>query len=256
MLRNAGGVITDDVIRSLAISQRRLGTRERDVDPPHRLRHADSSPTTASAPSSRQAHGRRARVRDRVVHRRRRGRPPIDPARPTLSVPAPPRAGARVRLRRRHPPPARGARAGALSAARLWSHPISAGARRSGNGPGASRPDARDPRHLADRAAASVGSRATTRPRLSRYLRTLGSGTSSLSSGKEAQRDRLVANPLLAGDRAGAYQHDRAHHARSSGPTQCACWPSATGIRVTSRPWSSRRTPRAPRGAASDDGLG
>lgn len=28
MLRNAGGVITDDVIRSLAISQRRLGTLE------------------------------------------------------------------------------------------------------------------------------------------------------------------------------------------------------------------------------------
>ncbi len=28
ILRNAGGVITDDVIRSLAISQRRLGTRE------------------------------------------------------------------------------------------------------------------------------------------------------------------------------------------------------------------------------------
>ena len=28
LIRNAGGVITDDVIRSLAISQRRLGTRE------------------------------------------------------------------------------------------------------------------------------------------------------------------------------------------------------------------------------------
>jgi carbonic anhydrase len=28
VLRNAGGVITDDVVRSLAISQRRLGTRE------------------------------------------------------------------------------------------------------------------------------------------------------------------------------------------------------------------------------------
>jgi carbonic anhydrase len=28
ILRNAGGVITDDVIRSLAISQRRLGTKE------------------------------------------------------------------------------------------------------------------------------------------------------------------------------------------------------------------------------------
>jgi carbonic anhydrase len=28
LLRNAGGVVTDDVIRSLAISQRKLGTRE------------------------------------------------------------------------------------------------------------------------------------------------------------------------------------------------------------------------------------
>jgi carbonic anhydrase len=28
VLRNAGGVVTDDVIRSLAISQRKLGTRE------------------------------------------------------------------------------------------------------------------------------------------------------------------------------------------------------------------------------------
>src|SRR3954454_4621940 len=28
VLRNAGGVVSDDVIRSLAISQRRLGTRE------------------------------------------------------------------------------------------------------------------------------------------------------------------------------------------------------------------------------------
>ena len=28
VLRNAGGIVTDDVIRSLAISQRRLGTRE------------------------------------------------------------------------------------------------------------------------------------------------------------------------------------------------------------------------------------
>src|SRR5664279_3238535 len=28
ILRNAGGVITNDVIRSLAVSQRRLGTRE------------------------------------------------------------------------------------------------------------------------------------------------------------------------------------------------------------------------------------
>ena len=40
MIRNAGGVITDDEIRSLAISQRLLGTTRDHLDPPHRLRHA------------------------------------------------------------------------------------------------------------------------------------------------------------------------------------------------------------------------
>ena len=36
VIRNAGGIITDDVLRSLAISQRRLGTREVVV-----IRHTD-----------------------------------------------------------------------------------------------------------------------------------------------------------------------------------------------------------------------
>ena len=41
MIRNAGGVITDDEIRSLAISQRLLGHRGDHPRPPHRLRDAD-----------------------------------------------------------------------------------------------------------------------------------------------------------------------------------------------------------------------
>ena len=40
VIRNAGGVVTDDEIRSLAISQRLLGTDGDRADPPHRLRHA------------------------------------------------------------------------------------------------------------------------------------------------------------------------------------------------------------------------
>ena len=41
VIRNAGGVVTDDAIRSLAISQRLLGDHRDHPDPPHRLRHAD-----------------------------------------------------------------------------------------------------------------------------------------------------------------------------------------------------------------------
>ena len=40
VIRNAGGVITDDEIRSLAISQRLLGHRGDHPHPPHRLRDA------------------------------------------------------------------------------------------------------------------------------------------------------------------------------------------------------------------------
>ena len=50
VLRNAGGVITDDVIRSLALSQRKLGTREVML-----IHHTNcgmqGSTTTASGPS-------------------------------------------------------------------------------------------------------------------------------------------------------------------------------------------------------------
>jgi hypothetical protein len=40
VIRNAGGVITDDEIRSLAISQHLLGTEGIHADPSHRLRDA------------------------------------------------------------------------------------------------------------------------------------------------------------------------------------------------------------------------
>ena len=41
VIRNAGGVVTEDAIRSLVISQRLLGTRGDHPDSPHRLRYAD-----------------------------------------------------------------------------------------------------------------------------------------------------------------------------------------------------------------------
>ena len=56
--------------------------------------------------------GRCAGVRDRVLHRRRRERPPVGSARSPLGVPAPSRRGPRLRLRRRHPRPARDRGAG------------------------------------------------------------------------------------------------------------------------------------------------
>ena len=40
VIRNAGGVVTDDEIRSLAISQRLLGTKEIILIHTHRLRNA------------------------------------------------------------------------------------------------------------------------------------------------------------------------------------------------------------------------
>ena len=39
LIRNAGGIPTDDVLRSLALSQRALGTREVVDHPPHPVRH-------------------------------------------------------------------------------------------------------------------------------------------------------------------------------------------------------------------------
>ena len=67
ILRNAGGVITDDVIRSLAISQRRLGTREVML-----IHHTDCGMQTLTDDGFRaelRGDRRGAGVCDRVVHR-------------------------------------------------------------------------------------------------------------------------------------------------------------------------------------------
>ena len=53
VISNAGGVITDDEIRSLAISQRLLGTEEIVLDPPHRLRDARAQRRGRSSARSR-----------------------------------------------------------------------------------------------------------------------------------------------------------------------------------------------------------
>ena len=68
VLRNAGGVITDDVIRSLAVSQRRLGTREVML-----IHHTDCGMQTLTDD------GFRAELQDGDRHR----------ARPSRSSPSP-----------------------------------------------------------------------------------------------------------------------------------------------------------------------
>ena len=109
ILRNAGGVITDDVIRSLAISQRVLGNPPCDAPAPHGLRDAEAHRRRIPSIPSRR-HRRSAGVRDRVVHRRRRRREAVAAAYPPLVVPASRRHRTGIRLRRRHMLAARGSR--------------------------------------------------------------------------------------------------------------------------------------------------
>ena len=53
VIRNAGGVVTEDEIRSLSISQRLLGTRGDHHHPPHRLRHAHVHRRRVPRPTAR-----------------------------------------------------------------------------------------------------------------------------------------------------------------------------------------------------------
>ncbi len=89
-----------------------------DADPPHRLRHADPHATTGSAPSC---------SRPAASRRRSRSSPSATWTQTCASrscacaaARSCPTASdcARVRLRRRHPPAARGARAGGMTGAR------------------------------------------------------------------------------------------------------------------------------------------
>ena len=75
VIRNAGGVVTDDAIRSLMISQRLLGTREIIQ---HRLRHADL-PRRRGKGGDPSRHGPSAPVCPGGIPRPRPGRAPVDP---------------------------------------------------------------------------------------------------------------------------------------------------------------------------------
>ena len=93
VLRNAGGVITDDVIRSLAISQRRLGTEEVML-----IHHTNCGLQTITDD------GFRAELQDATgmapsfaieSSPTSTPRAAVDRPRPQLAVPAPPRPRAR-----------------------------------------------------------------------------------------------------------------------------------------------------------------
>ena len=107
MIRNAGGVVTDDEIRSLAISQRLLGTEEIIL-----IHHTDCGMLTFSDEDFKRqldrGHGRGAELGRPRVRRPRRGRPRLD--RPHQGEPVHPqdRRGPGLRLRRRDGPAARG----------------------------------------------------------------------------------------------------------------------------------------------------
>ncbi len=79
MIRNAGGVVTDDEIRSLAISQRLLGTEEIIL-----IHHTDCGMLTFSDDEFKaqveEDTGHQAGVGGRGVQRPRRGRPAVDRA--------------------------------------------------------------------------------------------------------------------------------------------------------------------------------
>ena len=77
VIRNAGGVVTDDEIRSLAISQRLLGTEEIIL-----IHHTDCGMLTFNDADFRRAHPggdrHQAGVVGRDVRRPRGRRPPVD----------------------------------------------------------------------------------------------------------------------------------------------------------------------------------
>ena len=100
VIRNAGGVVTDDEIRSLAISQRLLGTEEIIL-----IHHTDCGMLTFTDDEFKRADPERRRHQATVVgggvQRPGRGRAPVD--RPDQGQPVHPPQGQRPRLRlRRH----------------------------------------------------------------------------------------------------------------------------------------------------------
>ena len=109
VIRNAGGVVTDDEIRSLAISQRLLGTEEIIL-----IHHTDCGMLTFTddefKPPDPGRHRHQAGVGGRGVPGPRGGRPPVDRAHQGEPVHPEQGLGARLRLRGRDRAPARRSR--------------------------------------------------------------------------------------------------------------------------------------------------
>jgi carbonic anhydrase len=100
ILRNAGGVITDDVIRSLSVSQRRLGTREVML-----VHHTDCGMQKISDDGFRtelqEATGMAPAFANRILLGCGRQRTTVRAARAPVTFPATPQRSSRIRLRRR-----------------------------------------------------------------------------------------------------------------------------------------------------------
>ena len=109
VIRNAGGVVTDDEIRSLAISQRLLGTTEIIL-----IHHTDCGMLTFTDDEFKRSvqddTGHQARVGRRGVLRSRRGRASVDRPHPGEPVHPAQGLGPRIRVRGRDGAAARGRR--------------------------------------------------------------------------------------------------------------------------------------------------
>jgi hypothetical protein len=107
VIRNAGGAVTDDGIRSLAISQRLLGNRGDHPDPSHRLRHAHLHRRRVQEldPAGNRD---QAGVGGGVVLRSRHRRSPVDRADQGVTIHPSQGLHSRLRLRGRDRTPARG----------------------------------------------------------------------------------------------------------------------------------------------------
>ena len=169
VIRNAGGVITDDEIRSLTISQRLLGTQEIIL-----IHHTDCGMLTFTdddfKASIQAGHRHQARMGGGGLPRPGRGRPPVD--QPDQGQPVHPAQGLgpRLRLRRGH----RQAQRGGLAGPHRWL-PRRGGSRvrspRSRPGPAAPPGTARTGRRSHRRRAAAPTRPPASRARLPRRTR-------------------------------------------------------------------------------------
>ena len=101
VIRNAGGVVTDDVVRSLTISQLLLGYPRGGAGPAHRLRH-DDLPRRRHKGPDRGRHRPETLVRAGSLRRPVAERAPVHRPHPGQPLHPIQGLGSRLRLRRRY----------------------------------------------------------------------------------------------------------------------------------------------------------